>query len=172
MIRFFRTYYFKPLTRVLQDPRTFFNELNADDKKGYIKAFGFVVVSSAISALAGTLVSGKINPLMLYAIIFTNAFGMVLISMGTGYIFMRIITGKPIHAVPFFSVYAFSFGTTLLLSWIPYSMWVIEPWKWWLIGTGLIRGCGLPLRQTLAIILVSISIIILLFWFLIKITYI
>ncbi|MBW1849029.1 MAG: hypothetical protein JRJ27_18245 [Deltaproteobacteria bacterium] len=169
MTRCIRKYYFKPLTRVVQEPRTFFNELKENNEKSYIKAFGFVIFSSAISALAGTLMSGKINPLMMYSIFFVNAFGMVLISVGIGYIFMRIIGGKSIEAYSFFSVYAFSCGTTLLLSWIPYSIWIIEPWKWWLIGTGLIRGCGLQLRQTLAIILFSISIMIVLFWFLLRI---
>lgn len=168
MVKFLHTYYVKPLSRVMLDPSTFFKELHEEDKKSYRNAIGFVVVSSVLSALLGALISGKINPLVMYAIFFANAFGMVLISMGMGYILMRIIAGKTRKGIPFCSVYAFSCGTTLLFSWIPYSAWIIEPWKWWLIGTGLANGCGLPLRQAVLIILFSISIMIILFWFLLK----
>jgi hypothetical protein len=167
--RFISEYYFKPIAGVIQDPRSFFYSIHKENGKTLIKALGVVVVSSAISALAGTLVSVKIKPVMVYFIFFGNALGMVFISSGLGYLFAKIVSGQSLKMVPFFNIYAFSFSATLLFSWIPYSLWITEPWKWWLIGTGLINGAGIEFRRTLMIILLSITVMIVSFWLLMKI---
>ena len=93
-----------------------------------------------------------------------NAIGMVLIAAALGYLVMALTIGKQVSFTRFFSVYAFSSGVTLLASWIPFFIWITEPWKWWLIGTGMVKGCGFSLSQALVIIGVSISVMFLLFW--------
>lgn len=169
MTRFFNDYYIKPLAGVIKSPRLFFSSIHKENKKNVITAIAIVIVSSAISALAGTLVSLKVNPLRVYFVLFANALGMMVISSGVGYCIAKIVAGSSVKVVPFFHIYALSFGATLLFSWIPYSLWIIEPWKWWLIGTGLINGVGIEFRRTLVIILLSIGIMIGSFWFLLKI---
>ncbi len=61
-----------------------------------------------------------------------------------------------------FSIYAFSSGVTLFLSWLPFLVWVTEPWKWWLISTGLKNTCSLSWKRS--IVIVALSTIVLFFW--------
>ena len=52
----------------------------------------------------------------------------------------------------------------MLVSWVPYLNVFTEPWKWYLIGAGLIKGCGVKLKEALLIILLSLTIWILFYW--------
>jgi hypothetical protein len=54
-----------------------------------------------------------------------------------------------------FSIYAFSSGVTLFLSWLPFLLWITEPWKWWLICTGLKHACHLSWKKSIVIVAVS-----------------
>jgi len=89
--------------------------------------------------------------------------GMVLIASGLGYMVMVMFFGRSVTFNRFFSIYAFSSGITLLAAWIPLFIWIAEPWKWWLIGTGMARSCGFRSRQIIIIIGLSLGIMILLF---------
>ena len=52
----------------------------------------------------------------------------------------------------------------LLVSWLPFFVWLTEPWKWWLIGRGMTQALGFRWTQALLIIVISFSIIALFFW--------
>jgi hypothetical protein len=103
------------------------------------------------------------NPIYLGGIFFINAVGMVLIASGLGYMAMVMFLGRAVSFKRLFSIYAFSSGITLLAAWIPFFIWFTEPWKWWLIGTGMARSCGFRSWQIIMIIGLSIGIMILLF---------
>ena len=96
--------------------------------------------------------------------------GMVFIAAGIGYMVMTMIMGRRVTFVRFFSIYALSAGVTLLASWLPFFIWLTEPWKWWLIGTGMIKCCGFRLFQVLVIIGVSMGVMFLLFWWVLPMT--
>jgi hypothetical protein len=57
-----------------------------------------------------------------------------------------------------FSIYALCSGVTLLVAWIPYFVIFTEPWKWYLIGTGLTKSCGMKLKEALLILAISFGI--------------
>jgi hypothetical protein len=155
-------FYFQVLSKMLGEPRCFFSELPADI--GFIKPLAFLIVSSIFFAAASLISRRAANPFFQGGIFFINAVGMVLIASGLGYMVMVMIMGRSVSFKRLFSIYAFSSGTTLLASWVPFFIWLTEPWKWWLIGTGMARACELKSWQIIMIIGLSLSIMILLFW--------
>ena len=103
------------------------------------------------------------NPVMMGGIFFINAVGMTVVAAGVGYLVMTVIMGTKVTFGRFFSIYALASGVTLLASWIPFFIWLTEPWKWWLIGTGLVKKCGFKLPQVLIIIGLSVGVMFLFF---------
>ena len=154
-------FYFHALSKMLAEPRCFFSDLPVDS--GFIKPLGFLIVSSIFFTGASVVSRMPANPLYLGSIFFINAVGMVLIASGLGYMVMVIFLGRSVTFNRFFSIYAYSSGITLLAAWIPLFIWIAEPWKWWLIGTGMARSCGFRSRQIIIIIGLSLGIMILLF---------
>jgi hypothetical protein len=159
---FFLRFYFHVLSKLLAEPRCFFSELPVD--VGFIKPLGFLIVSSIFFTGASLISSMPSNPFYLGGIYFINAVGMALIASGLGYMVMVMILGRLVTFKRLFSIYALSSGITLLAAWIPFFIWLTEPWKWWLIGTGMVKACGLRGWQAILIIVLSAGIIILLFW--------
>ena len=146
---------------MIAEPRCFFSDLPVDS--GFIKPLGFLIVSSIFFTGASVVSRMPANPLYLGSIFFINAVGMVLIASGLGYMVMVMFFGSSVTFKRVFSIYAFSSGITLLAAWIPLFIWIAEPWKWWLIGTGMARSCGFRSRQIIIIIGLSLGIMILLF---------
>jgi hypothetical protein len=155
-------FYFHALSKMLGEPRSFFSELPVD--LGFIKPLGFLIVSSIFFTGAGVVSGIPSNPIYLGSIFFINSVGMVLIASGLGYMVTVMIMGRAVTFKRLFSIYAFSSGITLLAAWIPFFIWFTEPWKWWLIGTGMARSCGFRSWQIIMIIGLSLGIMILLFW--------
>ena len=155
-------YYFQTLTILIREPKKFFMGLQGE--AGLKKPLGFLIVSSILFALAGILGNIYTNPFVMGSIFLVNALGMVFIAAGLGYIVMTLTIGKKVGFNTFFSIYAFSSGVTLLASWVPFFFWLTEPWKWWLIGTGMVKCCGFKTIQAVSVIGLSVGIIILFFW--------
>ena len=155
-------YYFYAVTKMLGEPRRFFSRLAPDS--GFGPVFGFLLVSSLFFAAAGLITAMPPDPLLWGCILLVNALGMTFIAAGLGYMTMVMFFGRKATFIRLFSVYALASGVTLLASWMPFFIWLTEPWKWWLVGTGLVRACGLKISQALLIIGVSVGIIVLFFW--------
>jgi hypothetical protein len=155
-------FYFHTLNKILGEPRSFFSELPFDS--GVIKPLGFLVVSSIFFTGASVVSGMPTNPFFVGSIIFVNAVGMAIIASGLGFMVMVMLMGRSVTFKKLFGIYAFSSGITLLAAWIPFFIWFTEPWKWWLIGTGMARSCGFKGRQIIMIIGLSIGIMTLLFW--------
>lgn len=151
-------FYFKTLAQILRGPRRFFSE-NLPDT-GWRFAAGFLVISSVVFTGASLLSFEYADPWSTGSILFLNALGMVLISSSLGYMIMTMSIGRKASFGSFFSVYALSSGVTLLASWMPFSLLLTESWRWWLIGTGLTRGCGVKGRQAFWIIVASIVVMV------------
>jgi len=94
---------------------------------------------------------------------------MVFIMAGLGYLVMTLSIGRKVPFARLFSIYALCSGVTLLVAWVPFFVVFTEPWKWYLIGTGLTKACGVRLRETVLIITLSLAIWILFYWSLIPI---
>ena len=161
--------YFRILSRLLGEPGRFFSEL--PQEFGLKQSTGFLLVSSLFFTVAGLVSNTCSSPVSMGVIFFINAMGMVFIAAGLGYMVMTMTMGRRVTFTRFFSIYALSSGVTLLASWVPFFIWLTEPWKWWLIGTGMMKCFGFKLRQTVLVIGVSICIMFLFFWSLLPIIF-
>ncbi len=157
-------FYVSTLSHLLGHPRDFFIQF-AGAGMDPLKALGFLMTSALICAGA-SLMNGSLygNPAVMGGIFLLNAVGMAVICAGSGYLVMVMAYGKQLGFGCFFSVYALSAGVVVLAAWMPFFVIFTEPWKWYLIGLGLVHGCGLGWRQALIIMALSIAMVLLLFY--------
>jgi Yip1 domain len=148
-------FYLYALSKLIGQPRQFFSEMQ--NENGWQRSLGFLLVSSTIFTGAFLLNTRPIHPGVTGSILLANALGMTVIAAGLGYMIMVMVRGRQTPFVRMFNIYAYCSGITLLASWLPYFIFLTEPWKWWLIGTGLRRSAGFkPLH---VVVVVSLSII-------------
>lgn len=166
--RFSLGIYFHTLTKMLGQPRRFFSEFPQD--AGLKQPLGFLLVSSLFFAGASLMSNLTPNPLVMGGVFFINAMGMTFIAASIGFMVMIAIMGRRVTFARFFSIYALSAGVTLLASWLPFFIWLTEPWKWWLIGTGMVKGFGFGRVQVLVIIGVSVGLMFFFFWWVLPMT--
>ncbi len=160
--KFSMGFYLRTVTRLLSEPKKFFSDCAGTTT--FNQSLSFLVISSLFFTAATLMSNMYIRPVMMGVIFFVNAVSMAFIAAAFGYVAMTMLMGRKVPFVRFFSIYAFASGITLLASWVPFLMYLTEPWKWWLIGTGMTRGCGFRLSQALMIIGVSMGVMFLLFW--------
>jgi hypothetical protein len=163
--RFSMNFYVQAVFGILGRPRKFFSELPLTI--GMKPSLVFLVIS-ALFFCAANLMNSRFNAFYIMGGIYLfNAVGMVFIMAALGYLVMTLGIGKKVPFARLFSIYALCSGVTLLVSWVPYFVIFTEPWKWYLIGVGLTKGCGLKIRETALIIVLSLTIWILFYWSLI-----
>ena len=153
--------YFRSLTGMLSTPGKFFRDLPQDVPFG--RPFIFLVVSALFFVGASLTCVGD-NHLIMGAVYFTNAVVMPFITAGISYLVITMTMGRKVPFVRLFAVFSFAAGVTLLASWIPLFVWITEPWKWILIGIGLVKACRLGWIQSVLVMAVTIFIVMLLFW--------
>lgn len=150
-------FYSYSLIQLLIEPGHFFREL--PEKTTLRRALGFMVICCGFFAFASLLTGAYSKSVHVMAIIFfVNASGMIVISSCLGYMAMVMILGKRTSFTILFSLYVFSSGVTLFLSWLPFLLYFTEPWKWWLIYTGFKTACQFTWKQALLILVVSMTI--------------
>jgi len=157
-------FYFKTLTRLLGEPRKVFAAFPPEP--GFKKPVGFLLISSLFFTGASLCVNAYTQPVIMAAILFINAVGMALIASSLGYLVVILTMGRCQTFTRFFSIYALASGVTLLASWIPYFVWLTEPWKWCLIAVGLVHGCGFNWKQATMVTAASFSLLVFIFWLL------
>ena len=155
-------YYIQAVTGLLGRPRRFFGDLPGD--LGIYKPLGVLLVSSLVFVGASLISLMPSRPIVVGSILLVNAVGMALIGAVVGFGTATFVIGRRVAFSRFFGIYALSSGVTLLAAWVPFFLWLTEPWRWWLIGTGMMNACGFRLSQTLLIIGLSVLVIFLLFW--------
>jgi hypothetical protein len=153
--------YFGTLSAVWFSPGRFFSELPEFPQNA--RPLAFLLLSSLVFA-AGNLVYLRERILLKFAILLVNAVFMPFIASAFGYMVMIMMMGKRASYSRLFSVYAYASGATVLLAWLPYSLWFIEIWKWALVGLGLVKGCAFRPFQAAAVIGFSMIILIIFFW--------
>lgn len=156
MDKFSINFYVQAVFGIMGHPRKFFSEL--PKSIGMTQALGFLILSAVFFSIAGQLYTSLQNFLVVGGLYMFNAVGMVFILAGLGYVVMTLSIGKKVDFVRLFGIYALCSGVTLLVSWVPYLALLTEPWKWYLIGTGMTRGCGLKLKEALLIMAISLGI--------------
>ena len=146
--------YIRIMGQLLTRPRVFFRTLPHD--LGMKRPMLMLVVSSVIYVAACLLSRRPADPLTWGGVLLANALGMAVITAVLGFGVMLATRGKQVPFGPFFSIYALANSAVLLVAWIPFAGLLAELFKWWLIGTGLIRSFGLKVWQTAVIVGVSV----------------
>ena len=88
-------------------------------------------------------------------LLFVNAIGMVVIGSGIAYVALIATTGRRYAFWRLWNIFSLSASAVLILAWIPAAFFLTEPWRWWLIGTGLVRGLGLSKIRALFVVLMT-----------------
>lgn len=156
-----RLTYFQILNRMLVSPGQFFGHDIQGIHLG--RAMGLLILSSLFFTLAGLNLLQH-SSLVMSVIHFLNALIMPSISAVIGYVLIKKGLRQPVGFSKVFTVYALASGLTLLMSWIPLFLFITEPWKWFLIGLGMVKRCGLSWRQALFVITVTVLFLIFGFW--------
>ena len=149
-------FYVQAVFGIMGHPRKFFSRL--PQSGGMTQALGFLILSAAFFSFASMMNASLQNFYVVGGINMFNAVGMVFILAGLGYLVMTLSIGKKVGFVRLFRIYALCSGVTLLVSWVPHLALLTEPWKWYLIGIGMTRGCGLKPKEALLIIALSLGI--------------
>ncbi len=148
-------FYAYAIVQLLIEPGQFFMELPG--KTTAKITVGFMVLSSVFYAVASLLTGAYGQPMWIMSIVFfTNALGMIMLSAVIGYITMVLMVGKRAPFAGVLSIYAFSAGITLFLSWLPFMLWFTEPWRWWLVYTGFKNSCALTGKKSFWIVCLSL----------------
>ena len=151
------SHYLHTLTTLLGKPRQFFQDALLQESLG--SGLGFLLLSALLYTAATLAVNPGIQNPAAMAILLANGVGMAVIAAVIGYGIMIMMIGRKISFPLFLNIYAFSSGAALLAAWIPFFLIITEPWRWWLIGTGLVRAGKISKRHTMAIIILSITVI-------------
>ena len=146
-------FYGYAVIQILIEPGRFFTELS--NNTTFKKSLGFCVICSSFYVAASLLTGPYLNPVKMGVIFFLNSIGMVFLSAGLSYMIMVMSLGKKSSFSLIFSVYAFSSGMILLVSWMSFFLWFTEPWKWWLIYTGFKNTCRFSWKPAVLILLVT-----------------
>ena len=126
------------------------------------RALRYLLFSALFSTAASAMGAGT-GALWAGAIYLANALGMTAMAAGIGHMAMVMTAGRKAAFAEVLDIFALSAGTTLVVSWVPFSFWFTEPWKWWLVYTGLVRGLGLSRRGALTVVAGTICVLALFF---------
>ena len=154
-------YLFSAQLKLLRSPDSAFEELL--EKPDMIRIGALFVMSTIIYCCASLIVNSIGQPVNQVAVLAVNTMGMVLVEIVLGYIFVAILTGTFISLKTLSVIYAVSWSAMLLIAWIPFTLWITEPWKWVLIGIGLRKQYKLKGRMAVFIVLGSIVTIVFIF---------
>ena len=149
-------FYVQAVFGIMGHPHKFFSRL--PQSSSMTQALGFLILSAVFFSTAGQMHTSLENFLVVGGIYMFNAVGMVFILAGLSYVVMTLSSRKKVGFARLFSIYALCSGVTLLVSWVPHLALLAEPWKWYLIGVGLTKGCGLKLKEVLLIMAISLGI--------------
>ena len=119
---------------------------------------------SVIFSSAAGLMLVQTNRLVMFGVLFLNGALIPFIAAGIGYLLASVIMNIRVGFPKFFAVYAFANGVVLLVSWVPALVMFTEPWKWILIGIGLVKGLGFSRFQAIFLVIVSVCLMIVLYW--------
>ena len=149
--------YFQIISEITRQPKVFFQ--NKLIGKSWKTPLYVLMISGLIFSIASVVASMSKTPIMMGLVYFANGVGMVFITSGMGYALSRLFMKTKVSYQRIFAIYAYASGAVLILSWLPYMIWITEPFRWWMIGCGLVKNIGFTIKGALTIILLSISII-------------
>ncbi|MBA3029764.1 MAG: hypothetical protein FP816_13295 [Desulfobacteraceae bacterium] len=163
MERFQLGKYFQTISRVLMHPKEFYAETATTQEESWSKPLWSLILSAAIFSMASVISGMHPNPVLMGMIFLINAVGMVFIFSTLGYGITGLLKGPSVSFLKIFSIYAYSSAAVLVLAWMPFMLWITEIWRWWLIGYGLVKGCGISIKKVIVILSLSVILLVLFF---------
>ncbi|WP_319526723.1 hypothetical protein [uncultured Desulfosarcina sp.] len=134
-------FYFDTLTALMTRPSRFFatrfQEVTA------VQSLIVLTISSVFFAATGSLLKPESASLTAGMILFANAVGMAILGSAACYLAIATTAPRRYAFGQLFSIFSLSSGAVLLIAWVPSAFFITEPWKWWLIGTGMVNGLGM-----------------------------
>ncbi len=161
-------FYIGTVLKIMGEPGAFFESQSGQTAVG--RPLAVLLVSALIYTGACALVYTTPWSWTVSGILLINAAGTPIIAAGVCCLAMRIIYGRCASFGRILGIYAYASAAFLLAAWMPYALIIAEPWRWWLIGKGLIRGSGLSRRAALLLIGITIVTLVLLYRILMQIT--
>ena len=159
--RMSKVFYFEILTHIILNPGQFF-EKNASGT-GVLRSFGFLTLSGVIFSTASALLHAPKNPFLAGGVLFANTIGMTVISALISYLILFALRFRTVSLAQCMTVFAFSSGAAAAAAWLPHCIWLTEPWKWYLVGTGMSRVGELSRKQTVIVVLATIAVLVAVF---------
>lgn len=145
------TLYVDTMIALLTRPGFFFAK--RFDQVTTAQALGILTISGLFSAASGSLLHPGSASLTAGLILFLNALGMVAMGTAIGYLALLATTGRQYSFAHLLNVFSLCSGAVLLIAWVPSAFFLTEPWKWWLIGTGMVKGLGMTKFRAAIIVL-------------------
>jgi hypothetical protein len=147
------------LTALLTRPGAFF--ATRFDGVTSRQAIGVLSLSGLFFALSGALVDPGGASLRRGVVLFINAVGMAGLGSVIGYLAVAMLCARRQAFARLWKLFALSTAAVLLIAWVPYAFIFTEPWKWWLIGTGMVSALGLSKPRAVMVVLLSFGILVL-----------
>jgi len=153
-------FYFDTLTALMTRPSRFFAA--TFQQVTTVQSLIVLMVSSIFFTVAGSLLTPSRASLTAGVILFVNAVGMAI--LGSTACYLAIVTTAPRRYAfgQLVSIFSLSSGTVLLIAWVPSAFFITEPWKWWLIATGMVNGLGMSKTRTAITLLIAFAAMVLL----------
>ena len=126
------------------------------------QALSILTASSIFFAVTGAMLRPDSASLTTGLILFINAIGMVIMGSTACYLALATTAHQPIAFKALFSIFSLSSGAVLLIAWVPSAFFLTEPWKWWLIGTGMVNGLGMSKARAVGTVLFTFAVMVIL----------
>ena len=117
------------------------------------RSSGILLFASLFYAVMGGLSASNGDTLARVLILMINAVGMTGLCAAIAWLAAMIGSGPRLGFSRIWTVFAVATSPTLLIAWVPFAFFFTEPWKWWLIGIGLVHGLGITKARAVIIVL-------------------
>ncbi len=134
-----------------------------------LQALTVLTISGIFFATTGALLNPGSGALTVGLILFANALGMVVVGSMACYLALATTARHQFAFSRLFTLFSLSSGAVLLIAWVPSAFFFTEPWKWWLIGTGMVNGLGMSKARAAITLLVTFTAMVILVYALLPI---
>ena len=128
-----------------------------------------LTLSCIFFSIAGALCRPGSAPLTMGLILFINAVGMVIMGSTACYLVLVTTAYRRYSFGQLLSIFSLSSGAVLFIAWVPSAFILTEPWKWWLIGIGMVKGLGMSKTRAAITVMFTFAAVVVLIYSLLPI---
>ena len=155
-------FYLQTAAQLARRPGEFFSDSTV--RSGWVQPVGFLLISSLIHATAG-LTQSSLTPWLGFSLALVNALVTTTVAALAAYPAVMLFQRNHPPLQDVFSIYAYTAGLTLLVTWLPSLLWFGEITKWALVGVGLVKALNMTRWQALVVVLASFALTVFVFLF-------